>query len=97
MKFEVGNRFKKRAEIFVEFGGQVFTKQWKGYWRASTHPRIYLHQAVWIQANGTIPKGFDVHHLDGNKDNNEPSNLKLEEKPEHGRRHHYTYTEDAPF
>ena len=34
------------------------------------------HQLVWMIANGkTIPEGYDIHHLDGNKENNDSDNL----------------------
>lgn len=34
-----------------------------------------------------IPKGFIVHHIDENKDNNKPSNLILIHKKDHYRLH----------
>lgn len=43
--------------------------------------RQYLrHREVWIKHNGPIPKddsgrSYDIHHLDGDHTNNEPSNL----------------------
>lgn len=36
-----------------------------------------LHTYVWIKYNGEIPKGYQVHHKDENKDNNDISNLEL--------------------
>ena len=38
--------------------------------------QILEHQLVWMIANGkTIPPGYDIHHLDGNKENNDSDNL----------------------
>lgn len=34
-----------------------------------------LHEEVWIEANGPIPAGYDIHHADGNSLNNDLSNL----------------------
>ena len=34
-----------------------------------------LHRTVWKYHNGEIPKGYHVHHKDGNKLNNELQNL----------------------
>lgn len=36
-----------------------------------------LHREVWIYHNGTIPKGYHIHHMDGNKSNNGIDNLEL--------------------
>ena len=35
------------------------------------------HIYVWEKYNGKVPKGYHVHHLDGNKANNDISNLAL--------------------
>jgi hypothetical protein len=35
-----------------------------------------VYQRVWIDFNGCdIPKGYHIHHLDGNRKNNNPENL----------------------
>ena len=36
-----------------------------------------LHRTVWEFHNGTIPKGYHVHHKDGNRSNNAIENLTL--------------------
>ena len=36
-----------------------------------------LHVEVWKKYKGTIPKGFHVHHKDGNTHNNEIANLNI--------------------
>ena len=46
-----------------------------------------IHRAVWSYYNGEIPIGYDVHHIDGNKVNNELSNLELLNKSEHHKKH----------
>lgn len=37
----------------------------------------YLHRFVWLCERGEIPKGFQIHHIDNNKENNDISNLML--------------------
>lgn len=37
----------------------------------------YLHRYMWELAHGEIPKGYHVHHVDGNHDNNSLDNLAL--------------------
>lgn len=45
--------------------------------------RIRLHRYIWKRHNGDIPQGFEVHHKDENKDNNDISNLELLTKDKH--------------
>lgn len=45
--------------------------------------QIPKHRYVWEQANGPIPDGYDVHHIDGNGHNNDLSNLQLIKHGEH--------------
>lgn len=42
-----------------------------------------LHRTVWEHYNGKIPKGFHVHHKDGNASNNKIGNLLLLSSFEH--------------
>ena len=49
---------------------------------------IALHRQVWIDANSKeIPDGFDIHHIDGNTFNNEPSNLECVDGGQHMAKH----------
>ena len=45
--------------------------------------RKRLHVYVWEKINGHVPKGMHVHHMDGDKANNEPKNLVLLTRKEH--------------
>ena len=69
----------------------------KGYVQvlAPDHPRadscgyVMEHIFVWEQATGfSVPKGFCIHHIDGNKKNNDISNLCLIEHRAHTKLHH---------
>ena len=45
------------------------------------------HRHVWQMTNGPIPDGMFIHYIDGDKLNNEISNLELITHTEHMRRH----------
>jgi len=78
----------------VYYNGYKFRKDKKsGYWLCSTlHKR--LHCCVWEQYNGEIPKGYEVHHKDHNKDNNDISNLELMIRAEHRKLHSAELTDE---
>lgn len=42
-----------------------------------------IHRKIYTKHFGTIPNGFDIHHIDGNHSNNDPSNLKAVSLQEH--------------
>ena len=49
---------------------------------------VKLHDLIWEQAHGEkIPEGYHVHHIDGNGNNNDPSNLVLMSRSEHMKLH----------
>lgn len=53
-----------------------------------------MHQYVWSYYNWPIPKGYEVHHKDLNRYNNDISNLELLEKHEHREVHARLLTEE---
>lgn len=76
--------------IIVEFNGDVYERSEKSryYFKKTTRnaERInanQLHRAVWEYHNGKIPDGYQIHHKDGNVDNNEISNLECIKRSEH--------------
>ena len=48
---------------------------------------VYLHRQIWEDEVGTIPKGHQIHHKDGDKGNNCITNLECLSVKEH-RAHH---------
>lgn len=57
--------------------------------------RQRLHRYVWeTENNATIPKGYDIHHKDGNKLNNDILNLVLLKNSEHQSLHQRNLTDE---
>jgi len=62
-------------------GGQIFKNGYKMI-KMPEHPRanksgyVYEHLLVWENAHGkSLPQGYVIHHIDGNRNNNVPENL----------------------
>lgn len=64
----------------------------RGYWYCSVLHK-YLHVYVYEKYNGKIKKGYEVHHKDKNKDNNNIDNLILLSVHEHRELHANELTE----
>ena len=47
-----------------------------------------LHRYIWEKYNGEIPKGFHIHHKDGNPLNNSLDNLECLSSKEHNKKHY---------
>lgn len=71
----------------IEFNGRLYSERSHGYWAATEGDRRLLHRDVWEFHSGPIPVGCDIHHIDENKGNNDPSNLECLPKPDHTRIH----------
>lgn len=79
-----------------EFMGVVYWRHpkeryyrgWPEEAKKDRRPR-YLHRVVWEAANGPIPpgKGWHIHHVDSNPDNNCLGNLELRQATEHAAEH----------
>jgi len=42
-----------------------------------------IHRKIYTKIYGPIPEGYDIHHIDGNHNNNDPSNLMAVSLQEH--------------
>ena len=62
------------------FNGIVYHRHKKGYY---INMNLRLHIDVWKFHNGDIPKGYEIHHIDQNKDNNQIENLQCLTRKEH--------------
>lgn len=56
--------------------------------------RYRLHRYIWSKYNGDIPKGYEIHHKDQNKDNNNIENLMLVSSQEHKKIHSKSLTKE---
>src|SRR5262245_616834 len=52
-----------------------------------------IHVLVYEAAHGKVPKGYVVHHIDGNKHNNNLRNLERLEWGEHSAIHGFDWTQ----
>lgn len=73
---------------YIEFDGIRFYQDKRGYWlgHVDNKPKR-LHVHVWETYNCKVPKGYHVHHIDHDTNNNEIDNLMLMEKTEHLKYH----------
>ena len=69
------------------FNGYKFRRDKKtGYYlNSNIHKRLHVY--VWEYYNGKVPKGYQVHHIDHDKSNNDINNLKLLSAGEHSKLH----------
>lgn len=69
------------------FNGYSFRRDKRtGYFLSSCKidgERKRLHVYVWEHHNGSIPKGYDIHHIDHDKNNNNIENLAILSRKEH--------------
>lgn len=64
-------------KTIVVYRGQEYVK-YSGckYYSNRTHQHdMQLHRKIYTDAHGEIPKGYHVHHIDGDTDNNSIDNL----------------------
>lgn len=75
------------APKYIEYDGLKFCRDEKtGYYLNSTI-RKRLHRYVWEKEVGTIPKGCQIHHVNGNKADNRIDNLAIMTATGHQRMH----------
>ena len=70
----------------------IFTKHENGKWLIDRDGYIWVdrqrqHRLVWETYYGKIPKGLQIHHIDGNKQNNAIENLQLVDAKLHKKIH----------
>lgn len=69
----------------------IFGRPWigtNGYYKCTVNGKeVYLHRVIWKNNKGRIPKGYHIHHIDGNKLNNDITNLQLISSLEHFKLH----------
>ena len=73
----------------------MMTKYGNGHQRTDGYIQItsgpykgkLLHRLIYEEVYGSIPKGYAIHHIDGDKTNNNPGNLMLLSKSNHHKLH----------
>lgn len=69
----------------VTFEGRVYARGGKfKYFRCTGR---FLHRSVWEAVNGAIPKGWQVHHKNGDRGDNRIENLECVPPDEHRKLH----------
>lgn len=68
------------------FDGHAYYPNARGHYWSNVIGK-FLHRAVWEEANGPIPEGYVVHHVDHDKANNLLDNLTLMLWGEHSSYH----------
>ena len=68
---------------YLIYLGIKYTLRSNGYYACTKGEREFLHRAVWEHNVGKINKGWDIHHIDGDKTNNAIENLELYTKSKH--------------
>lgn len=85
----------KKVLPFIIYDDVKFTPNKDGYYRATSRKKhISLHRYIWEKEIKKIPKGFDIHHKNGKKDDNRLKNLECLSKSEHTKKyspHHNQY------
>lgn len=95
--------FKKRGlqlrginfQPFQFYDNKKFTLRQNGYFSLSNDDRMLMHRYVWENERYKIPKGFDIHHINGIKSDNRIENLECLSKSEHTKKyspHNNQYT-----
>lgn len=70
------------------FDGITYYEREDGYFKAPpNYGGEYLHRAVWAKHHGSIPDGFEVHHIDEIKANCAIGNLELKTSSAHSSDH----------
>ena len=75
------------------FNGLKFTRDDKTGYYLNSMNRKRIHRYVWEYYNGEIPEGYEIHHIDHDKSNNDISNLQLLTQKEHMKLHGSELTE----
>ena len=74
---------RKKPLPYLIYNGNKYTLRNTGYYGKTNGRRTLMHRDVWKHSNGQIPVGYDIHHKDGNKENNQLDNLECLPKSEH--------------
>lgn len=81
---ETGNLLPLKADCCTHLrmlrksiGGKPQSNGYRYIVVGSHKMRPLYHRVVWALANGAIPPGMEIDHIDGNRDNNRIENLRM--------------------
>lgn len=78
----------------IRYGGETYRVQGSCRYFMSdkqTAPERLLHRRIWIENNGAIPEGYVIHHIDGDRLNNNLENLACVPRGKHLAKHMQAY------
>lgn len=74
-------------DMLLTSSGYIYEKQ-PMHPLADKRGRVLQHRRIWFDANGPIPDGAVVHHINGNKTDNRLENLELCDRSSHMKEHY---------
>lgn len=80
--YDISMEYKRKKYYITALGYYA-----RDVMRNGVRKTYHLHRIIWEEYHGPIPKGFHVHHKDGNRLNNEIKNLDLMPQPQHASLH----------
>lgn len=83
----------KHTHKRIVFNGRAFYKAGNSPYYYHTYEsgrKLALHREVFKHHTGSLPPGCDIHHIDGDPDNNHPDNLQALSRSEHRKLHSRT-------
>ena len=84
-----GPRVSVISSTCQEFEGRRYYLCGKYFQDSNAEGEKRLHRVVWLAYCGAIQEGHHVHHIDGDRSNNQPENLLCIPGYEHNRSHGY--------
>jgi len=86
MERENHNKRGKRSSAIGGYG-YITEKGYRRMWSIEEKRFRFEHVIIWETNFGRIPNGYQIHHKDRDKLNNDPNNLELVTPPYHKRIH----------
>lgn len=85
------------TEKYKSYYGVRFCRDDKTGYYLNTTLHIRAHRFVWERHKGPIPDGMHIHHIDGDKSNNEIDNLELMSPSDHLSMHMKEWVADPEY